>query len=105
MSIASPRFAPLRAGTDPDRTPALVHRALLAERMPFVAVDEVTVNCGGAGATVDRPQPLPEGVEPGALGVPGTPEPEFAALTALVAALARWTRQKRVGAAPEAGNE
>jgi hypothetical protein len=125
MSIAFLRFTPLRAvllacaspfpqtdpaqplaGTDADRTLALRRYALLTEHTSFIAVDELIVDRGGAGATVDRPQPLPKGVGQAALGaVQQLPEPEFAALTALVRALACWMRCRCAGAAKEAHHE
>lgn len=70
--------------------------SLLTDYTSFIAVDKVIVNRGGAGAAVDQPQPLPEGVEETALAaVPSTPEPEFAALAALAGALTWWMRRRR----------
>ncbi|GAB4479268.1 MAG: VIT domain-containing protein [Burkholderiaceae bacterium] len=58
--------------------------SLLTDYTSFIAVDKVIVHRSGAGAAVEQPQPLPEGVEETALAaVPSTPEPEFAALAAL----------------------
>jgi Ca-activated chloride channel family protein len=71
---------------------------LLTDYTSFIAVDKIVRNPEGTQATVDQPQPLPEGVSEFALGeVPSTPEPEFLSMTLLAGGLAWWLRRRRTG--------
>lgn len=71
---------------------------LLTDYTSFIAVDRIVRNPDGAQATVDQPQPLPEGVSELALGeVPSTPEPEFVSMALLAGGLAWWLRRRRQG--------
>ena len=68
---------------------------LLTDYTSFIAIDKVVRNTTGRTASVDQPQPLPEGVSELALAAaPATPEPEFAFLAALAGGLAWWMRRR-----------
>jgi Ca-activated chloride channel family protein len=69
---------------------------LLTDYTSFIAIDQIVRNTAGS-ATVDQPQPMPQGVSDLAVGgdVPSTPEPEFYALVALAGGMGAWLRRRK----------